>query len=218
MRHRLTLEFRDPAANPVLLDAPNTVYIKVDGGKLLEYAGFLPETLRLIDGGFTATFDAHYWWPIPPYALLAEGTTVDVSSRQVSGKPQSLGQAVVTARWEIPAVRSDLKIEPLDRAVREDMNYTRALTTNEYRWLTLGENPLSMDDKWFVFFEDGSLYFHQSWTGLPVLEVEMKAEGDQYAITRAWYYPHPTFEHLMKASLAGWIVDRRQQAREVLGG
>jgi hypothetical protein len=98
MHHRLTLQFSNTAASPISLDAPNTVSILLDGSNLIEFAAFLPETLRLMDSGFAVTFDVQYWWPIPPYSLLSEGTTVDVSAGPVLDKLQSLGQAVVTAR------------------------------------------------------------------------------------------------------------------------
>jgi hypothetical protein len=31
--------------------------------------------------------------------------------------------------------------------------------------MKIGHIPADMDDKWFIFFEDGWLYFHRSWTG-----------------------------------------------------
>jgi hypothetical protein len=214
MRHRLTLQFSNPAASPISLDAPNTVSIRLDGRNLIEFAAFLPETLRFIDdGGFAATFDVQYWWPIPPYMLLSEGTTVDVSAGPMLDRLQLLGQAIVTERWEVAATRSDWKTEPPNPDERLDLDYTRALTLPEYRWLTLGKTPITMEDKWFIFFEDGSLYFHRSWIGFPVFEVEMS----ENAITRAWYYPRPDTDIDAPSVVASLIEGRCEDARIVLG-
>ena len=46
------------------------------------------------------------------------------------------------------------------------------------RKLQEGLIPESMEDKWFVYFEDPFLYFHRSWTGTPVYRVELElSEG-----------------------------------------
>jgi hypothetical protein len=65
-----------------------------------------------------------------------------------------------------------------------------------------------MKDKWFIFFEDGSLYFHRSWAGFPVFEVEMS----ENAITLAWYYPRPEPD-----VLSNMIEGRCEEGRRVLG-
>ena len=100
MRHRLTLQFRDPAISPLTLDAPNMIHLTLDGRNIIEYAGFLPDTLRLTDSGFSATFDVKYWWPIPPYSELSECTMLEVAAGPVPQNMQSQGKAVVTERRE----------------------------------------------------------------------------------------------------------------------
>ncbi|HSN56116.1 MAG TPA: hypothetical protein VLT32_15685, partial [Candidatus Sulfomarinibacteraceae bacterium] len=44
-----------------------------------------------------------------------------------------------------------------------------------------GVVPREMEDKWFVYWKDGALHFHCSWTGFCVFEVRF-ACGEQGAV------------------------------------
>jgi hypothetical protein len=52
-------------------------------------------------------------------------------------------------------------------------------TREEFTKMKYGLMPGSMDDKWHIFFENGSLYFYRSWTGFLIYEAlfEEKADG-----------------------------------------
>jgi hypothetical protein len=43
-----------------------------------------------------------------------------------------------------------------------------------------------MDQKWFIYMEDDTLWFHRSWTGLCIYEVKFLKAGDKYNIKEAW--------------------------------
>ncbi|MEO1134004.1 MAG: hypothetical protein AAFX40_15035 [Cyanobacteria bacterium J06639_1] len=49
--------------------------------------------------------------------------------------------------------------------LREPLGYEHTFTSADAARLKLGLIPQAMEDKWFVYFEDGWLYLHRSWTG-----------------------------------------------------
>lgn len=63
-----------------------------------------------------------------------------------------------------PATRNSWKIGPLPNE-REHIDLPLIFDDTEGEKLRLGHIPEDMDDKWFIFFEKGWLYFYRSWTG-----------------------------------------------------
>lgn len=54
-----------------------------------------------------------------------------------------------------------------------------------------GLNPRQMEDKWVVFYEDGMLFAHRSWTGLPFAEARLSRtnEGSEmrsFRVPKRW--------------------------------
>jgi len=43
-----------------------------------------------------------------------------------------------------------------------------------------------MEDKWFVFEEDGTLHLHRSWTGIEVYRIRFEPEGADRVAREAW--------------------------------
>lgn len=78
---------------------------------------------------------------------------------------------------------------------REQLDYAPFFDDSEGEQLRNGYIPTSMDDKWFMFHEQGWLYFHRSWTGhcifamrldgspagVRTIEVWVNRNKDQYA-------------------------------------
>jgi hypothetical protein len=62
------------------------------------------------------------------------------------------------------AIRSSWKAKKLPDE-REQLHYLPFFYDADADKLQLGHIPTSMDDKWFIFYEEGWLYFHRSWTG-----------------------------------------------------
>ena len=46
--------------------------------------------------------------------------------------------------------------------------------------------PEEMEDKWFIYYEEGSLYFHRSWTGFGIYKVKITKEPTGYIIREFW--------------------------------
>ena len=66
-----------------------------------------------------------------------------------------------------------------------EMNTTIALglhfSPEQMTMIRRGVVPREMEDKWFVYWKDGALHFHRSWTGFCVFEVRF-ACGEQGAV------------------------------------
>ena len=48
-----------------------------------------------------------------------------------------------------------------------------------------GVVPETMEDKWFIYWTEGALYFHRSWTGFCIYVVHFAAEGDVWRMLLA---------------------------------
>jgi len=68
-------------------------------------------------------------------------------------------------------------------AKREKFIIKRTFTTEEFNRLAKGLIPEAMEDKWFIFMEDGTLFFHRSWTGICVYQVHF---DNQHRIDEIW--------------------------------
>lgn len=50
--------------------------------------------------------------------------------------------------------------------------WKRTFTERELRKIKLGFEPKRMEQKWFIYFEEGKLYLHRSWTGTCIFIIE----------------------------------------------
>ncbi len=82
------------------------------------------------------------------------------------------------------AVRSEWKTEPLpERHVTFALD--RTYTAQEMERIRAGLVPQEMEEKWFIFWEDETLYFHRSWTGFCVYVVRFAARDRSWAMVEA---------------------------------
>lgn len=71
---------------------------------------------------------------------------------------------------------SDWQNEALP-AQRATVCLNRAFSPADMRQIRLGLIPEAMEDKWFVYWQDDTLFFHRSWTGICVYMVRFAAES-----------------------------------------
>ena len=53
------------------------------------------------------------------------------------------------------------------------------------RQIRLGLIPEAMEDKWFVYWRDDTLFFHRSWTGICIYVARFVADGDGHRMIEA---------------------------------
>lgn len=78
--------------------------------------------------------------------------------------------------------QTDWKNEPMPDT-QEVTSYNRKLSTDEYEALLYGLCPESMDDKWFVYAQDGWLYIHRSWTGYCLFKLQLQVTDGNHFLT-----------------------------------
>jgi len=68
---------------------------------------------------------------------------------------------------------------------RTCLQFRRTFTQEEYDRMSFGLIPHEMEDKWFIFMEGDRLYFHRSWTGHCIYQVQLQNDGGNYSVTEA---------------------------------
>ena len=53
----------------------------------------------------------------------------------------------------------------------------KALSSDEIEMIKEGYRPQEMEDKWFMYYEEGKLYIHRSWTGFCIIIVHISETG-----------------------------------------
>lgn len=74
---------------------------------------------------------------------------------------------------------------------REDLDFHALFTDSEFDQLALGLVPEQMEDKWFIFFEDGWLRFHRSWTGAFIYALRLDGSPAGVRVVDSWVNRNP---------------------------
>lgn len=46
--------------------------------------------------------------------------------------------------------------------------------------------PQEMEDRWFIFFEEGWLNLHRSWTGHCIFRIKIEKVNNRFVATESW--------------------------------
>ena len=68
--------------------------------------------------------------------------------------------------------KSDWKIKPMPEK-RSDLGYQNFFWDVDAEKILCGFKPRDDGDKWFLYFEDGWIYFVQSWTGFHIFGLKL---------------------------------------------
>ena len=79
---------------------------------------------------------------------------------------------------------ADWKTEALPR-MRTTIRLDRTFLPQEMRSIRRGLVPEQMEDKWFIYWKDDTLFFHRSWTGICIYVIHFAAAGDRYRMLAA---------------------------------
>ncbi len=82
------------------------------------------------------------------------------------------------------AEQSDWKNKPLS-TLHKTIALNRRFTQNEMNCITMGLIPEEMEDKWFIYWNDDTLYFYRSWSGVCHYIVRFKKEDEEYIMYKA---------------------------------
>lgn len=87
----------------------------------------------------------------------------------------------MNSKLKSPATRSLWETHDIDTPKRIPISLQ--FTKEEFQKIQMGLIPMQMEDKWFIFYEEGWLYFHRSWTGFGIYKTELVKEGEVYCIS-----------------------------------
>ena len=117
-------------------------------------------------------------------------------------------KTVKQSDWQTQPLPAEKSTVPLDRRFSED----------EVQRLRLGLVPQEMEDKWFVYWQDDTLFFHRSWTGNCIYAVRFARDGDSYRMVEADVNRHPDqyteTDDDRDARLISYLIDVLLLARE----
>ena len=82
------------------------------------------------------------------------------------------------------ASRISWKCKPLPKQ-KNRLDHHPAFDDLEAEQLAAGFIPREMEDKWFIFFENGLLHMHRSWTGYCIYRVQFEDGPDGCRATEA---------------------------------
>ena len=82
------------------------------------------------------------------------------------------------------AKQSDWETKALP-SKRSTISLDRRFSSDEFRRMQAGLVPEQMEDKWFVYWQDDTLFFHRSWTGVCIYAVRVAVEGDSCRVVEA---------------------------------
>jgi hypothetical protein len=88
------------------------------------------------------------------------------------------------------AVRTSWKTLPLPEQ-REPLGATGFYSNADAAKMMLGLVPEVMEDKWFIFFEQGWLYFHRSWTGACIYGIRLNGAPAGVRVIDSWVNRNP---------------------------
>lgn len=65
------------------------------------------------------------------------------------------------------------------------LQYSAIFSKSEFAIMRRGLVPRFLDDKWFIFCDNKTLFFHRSGTGHCIYRVELIVKGGKYHVSRA---------------------------------
>ncbi|MFY3139132.1 hypothetical protein ACOTFF_22555 [Achromobacter xylosoxidans] len=69
---------------------------------------------------------------------------------------------------------------------RATLPFDAVYSAEQYARLRQGRIPQEMEDKWFIYLDDGVLRFHRSWTGIWIYALPLEAQGDHWRARDGW--------------------------------
>jgi hypothetical protein len=74
---------------------------------------------------------------------------------------------------------------------KQPLGFTAHYTDAEAELLMQGLIPEEMEDKWFIYFNEGWLYFLRSWTGACIYALRLDGSPAGVQVTDSWVNRDP---------------------------
>lgn len=108
------------------------------------------------------------------------------------------------------ATAIDWNTEPLP-AKQITIHLDRTFSPAEMTRIHKGLIPQQMEDKWFIYWQENTLFFHRSWTGYCIYIVHFAAAGDRQKMIKADVNREPTqyreVDDERDAAMISYLID-----------
>ncbi|MEO1451771.1 MAG: hypothetical protein AAFV07_19735 [Bacteroidota bacterium] len=136
---------------------------------LKRFLGGYPERLK---GENLVTFSTQGYSTNLSCKLPVSGTALEIVSDWK--REQKVADGIVRKKYFEKATKEDWEIKQFingEKYRTHKVNIT--LSGEEKDYLSYGNTPLDMDDKWFSYMENDIIHFFRSWTGIEVFRAEI---------------------------------------------
>ena len=69
---------------------------------------------------------------------------------------------------------------------REAIHLEASFSESDFSKIARGFIPSAMEDKWFIYYADGWLNMHRSWTGAHIYGLQFVQTGDEFHVVDSW--------------------------------
>lgn len=131
---------------------------------------------RAVDLAWSSRETARLRWALPDEARSLIALTTDRAGRErdLAVLRTALDSLPAPLPLKRPIARREDWRNRLLPARRNRLAFERRLTPAEMARVVRGFIPEVQEQKWFAFFEDGTLHLHRSWTGLAVYRLRFE--------------------------------------------
>ncbi|RYU80503.1 hypothetical protein [Hymenobacter persicinus] len=103
---------------------------------------------------------------------------------------------------------------------RQALPFAREFTAAEFALIQHGLIPVEMEDKWFIYYHQGVLHLHRSWTGNEIFQVSFDETATGEArTTQAWVTRDPEQyqdgDDAEDTAMLNFLIDRLLLNRDV---
>lgn len=105
---------------------------------------------------------------------------------------------------------TDWKTEPLP-SKQSTIHLDRTFSPEEMTRFHAGLIPQQMEDKWFIYWHEDTLFFHRSWTGNCIYIVHFATEDDRCRMVKADVNRDPAqyreIDDVRDAAMISYLID-----------
>jgi 8-oxo-dGTP pyrophosphatase MutT (NUDIX family) len=151
---------------------------------------------RTVDLRWTSRETSRLRWALPDEAraLLSLTTDATARGRDLAVLEAALGSLPGPLPLKRPIARREDWVGGLLPARRSRLAFERTVTPQEMARIARGFIPTVQEQKWFAYFEDGTLHLHRSWTGLAIYRLHfapVPKKPGHWRVTKAEVNRHP---------------------------
>eukprot|EP00123_Amoebidium_parasiticum_P021604 comp7036_c0_seq1/m.2776 comp7036_c0_seq1/g.2776 ORF comp7036_c0_seq1/g.2776 comp7036_c0_seq1/m.2776 type:complete len:190 (-) comp7036_c0_seq1:272-841(-) len=121
--------------------------------------------------------------PFLPYTEWAKLLTA-----RAQNLPDRVSQGLTPPQYTATmATRNDWKVTslPIEHVAIPLPSNFLSFSSNEWEMVQKGLVPQDMDERWFIYCEGRTVYFHRSWSGFCVYELDVREQGGRWVAVQA---------------------------------